>query len=77
MGRRLLTRQAIGAGLSAQDKVRRKERLSPALGDKAPAFPQLLWRAAQLYHPCCGAQALSVGSESMLHSQGEVLPSHS
>lgn len=37
---------------------------APALGDKAPAFPQLLWRAAQLYHPCCGSQALSVGSEN-------------
>lgn len=64
LGGWLLARQAVGAGLSAQDKARRKKRLSPALGDKPLAFPQLPWRAARLYHPCCGSQALSVGSEN-------------
>lgn len=62
MGGWLLSRKAVG--ISAQDKARRKERLSPALGDKAPVSPQLLWRAARLYHPCCGSQARPAGSEN-------------
>lgn len=59
-----LARRAVGAGLSARDKATGKEGLSPALGAKLPAFPQLPWLAAGPYHPCCGSQAPSVGSEA-------------
>lgn len=59
-----LSRQAVGAGLSAQEKATGKERLSPALSAKPPAFPQLPGPAAQPYHLYSGLKAPSVGPEA-------------
>lgn len=64
LGGWLLARQAVGAGLSARDKATGKENLSPALGAKSPASPQLPWPAARPQRPCRGSQAPSVGPDT-------------